>query len=124
MNKRTARIAGFLYLVVVLSGMFSIAYVPSQLAVTGDLAATVSNIIASESLYRLGAAVHAVCYTAFLLLPLALYRLLRSVDEQSAVLMVAFGVIIAPLSFVNLAHMFEVLRIVEEISGAGPGWRS
>ena len=100
--------------------MFSLAYVPSQLVVTGDLSATVNTILASKGLYRLGAASYAVCYTAFLLLPLALYRLLRSVDEQSAVLMVAFGVIIVPLSFGNLAHTFEVLRIVEEISGTGP----
>lgn len=120
MRNLTARIAGLLYLIVVVSGLFTLAYVPSQLVVAGDLSATVSRIIASETLYRLSAAAYAVCYTAFLLLPLALHRLLRSVHEQAAVLMVAFAVVIVPLSFVNLAHMLEVLRIVGEMAGAGP----
>ena len=33
---KAARVAGLLYLIVVVAGMFSLAYVPSQLGLSGD----------------------------------------------------------------------------------------
>lgn len=86
--RTTARIAGLLYLIVVLAGIFSIAYVPSQTQVAGDAAATVAKITANEGLFRLGIAAGLVCYLAFLLLPLALYRLLAPHGRTAATLMV------------------------------------
>jgi hypothetical protein len=50
--KRTARLAGFLYLLVVLLGPFVLIYVPGKLYVPGDAAATAGNILAHESLFR------------------------------------------------------------------------
>lgn len=114
-NKRNARIAGFLYLVVVLAGIFSLAYVPSQIDAAGDAAATVRNIVAHESLFRLGIVASLVCYTAFLLLPLALYKLLSPYGRRSAVLMVAFAVASVPFSFANTFNKFDVLTL---LSGA------
>jgi hypothetical protein len=35
-NKKTARIAGWLYLAVILTGIFDLAYVPGKLIVSGD----------------------------------------------------------------------------------------
>jgi hypothetical protein len=114
-NKRTARIAGVLYLIVVLAGIFGLAYVPSQIDVSGDAAAAVRNIVANESLYRLGIVAGLICYTAFLMLPLALYRLLSPFDKQAATLMVAFAVASVPLSFAATLNKFDVLAL---LSGA------
>jgi hypothetical protein len=114
-NKRTARIAGLLYLIVVLTGIFSLAYVPSQIDTTGDAAATVRNIVAHESLFRLGIVAGLICYTAFLLLPLALYRLLSPYGKQPAVLMVAFAVVSVPIAFAATLDKFKVLTL---LSGA------
>lgn len=114
-NKRTARIAGLLYLIVVLAGIFSLAYVPSQIDAAGDAAATVRNLIAHESLFRLGIVAGLVCYTAFLLLPLALYRLLSPYGRQPAVLMVAFAVVSVPIAFLATLNKFVVLSL---LSGA------
>ncbi|MET1162112.1 MAG: DUF4386 domain-containing protein [Pseudoxanthomonas sp.] len=114
-NKRTARIAGFLYLIVVLTGIFSLAYVPSQINVSGDAAATVRNLMAHEPLFRLGIVAGLICYTAFLLLPLALYRLLSPFGEQAAALMVAFAVASVPFSFAATLDKFHVLSL---LSGA------
>jgi len=47
---------------VVLSGIFSIAYVPSQLIDFSDAALTVSNITSSQGLFRAGIAAGFVCY--------------------------------------------------------------
>jgi hypothetical protein len=86
MNK-TARNAGWLYLLLAVCFLFSTMYVDSRLYVTGDAAATVSNIQASEGLFRLGIASILVGQIAFLLLANALYTLLKSVDKGQARLM-------------------------------------
>ena len=111
-SKRTARIAGLLYLTVVISGFFSIAYVPSQLIVRGDAASTISNLEASRQLYQMGIVAGVICYTAFLVLPLVLYRLLSSVSRNAAALMVAFAVVSVPLALVNLRHQLDVLSLL------------
>jgi len=43
-TKKTARIAGLLYLVNGVTGFFGIIYVPSRLIVSGNAAATANNI--------------------------------------------------------------------------------
>jgi hypothetical protein len=50
---KTARFAGFLYLLVAVCGIFNVMYGPESLIVPGDAATTVNNIMASESLFRL-----------------------------------------------------------------------
>jgi len=113
-NKKTARIAGLLYLIVVVTGLFSIIYVPSQITVQGDASATVSNILASKQLFRIGIVAGLICYTAFLLLPFALYKLLSQVGKGIAVLMVAFAVVSVPISFVNLLNKLHILSLLGE----------
>ena len=115
MIEKTARTAGLLYLIVVVTGIFSLAYVPSQIMVQGDASATVGNIAASEPLFRLGIVAGFICYTAFLLLPFALYKLLSPVGKNAAVLMVAFAVVSVPISFVNLLNKLDALSL---LSGA------
>lgn len=112
-DKKTARLAGFLYFIVVITGIISLGYVPSQLIVSKDPVATASNIISHPWLYRWGIISSAVCYIAFLLLPLALYRLLNSVNETAARLMIVLVVVSVPISFINLQHKFEVLNLIE-----------
>ena len=111
-NKTTAHVAGLLYLIVVVTGIVNLMYVPSQLQVPGDAAATVSNILASKSLFGLGIAAGVVCYTAFMLLPLVLYRLLGGIDRNVAVLMVALAVVSVPISLLNLSHKLDVLTLL------------
>ena len=56
--RRWARIAGALYLTVIVGGFFAIGFVPSALVVPGDAAATAHNILGNELLYRLGLVAH------------------------------------------------------------------
>lgn len=104
-----ARLAGFFYLIVVITGIFSLAYVPSRIAVAGDSAATVANIIAMEPLFRAGIAASIVCYLAFLLLPLPLYRLLEPAGPVAARLMVLFAIVSVPMALLNLGNDLDVL---------------
>ena len=70
--RRDGRLAGALYLVVVLAGLHCVAYVPGQV---GDSLAQAS---AHAGMFRAGIASFLVMQVAFLLLPLALYRVLGS----------------------------------------------
>lgn len=114
-NKKTARIAGLVYLMVVLNGIFSLAYVPSKLIVWDDASVTVHNIVASETLFRLGIVSGILCYTFFLVLPIVLYTLLKPVNEIYARWMVVFAVVSVPISFINILNKLAVLSL---ISGA------
>ncbi|HEV2540443.1 MAG TPA: DUF4386 domain-containing protein [Frateuria sp.] len=109
---RLARTAGLLYLVTVVTGMFYLGYVPSRFSVHADAAATVARILQSQALFRLGIAAELVCNAAFLLLPLALYRLLEGAGRKAAVLMVAFATASVPVACANVVHRFEVLSLL------------
>src|SRR6516162_9374933 len=58
--RRLARIAGGLYLIIIVGGFFAIGYVPAMLVVPGDVVATAQNIQAHELLYRLGLVAHLI----------------------------------------------------------------
>jgi Domain of unknown function (DUF4386) len=73
--KRTARLAGGLYLSLAPVGVFCFVYVPSVLFVRGA-AATSRNIMASELLFRSGTVSHLISQIIVPFLALAMYRLL------------------------------------------------
>lgn len=114
-NNRTARTAGLVYLIVVVAGIFSLLYVPSQIFVRGDSLATVNNMMESESLYRLGIAVSLISSIAFLLLPFVLYKLLHQVHKDAAVLMVIFAVVGGVTTLVSEVNWLNALSL---LSGA------
>ncbi|GLQ50958.1 DUF4386 domain-containing protein [Dyella flava] len=108
----TARVAGLLYSINVVTGLFSLMYVPSHVMVHGDAAATVNHILASESLFRAGVAVNVISHVVFLLLPLVLYKLLSPVNKTAAVAMVALAVACVPIDLVAVADQLDVLAFL------------
>jgi hypothetical protein len=106
---RTARIAGLLYLMNVPLGIFGTLYVSSRLIVSGDAATTAKNLIASESLFRLGIVSNLLATIVMILVVLVLYRLLKPVNKTIALLMVMFVLIGAPISMLNKLNQFAVL---------------
>jgi len=112
-NKKTARIAGLLYLGVVLTGVFTLMYVPSKLIVTDNELLTYQNITSSEKLFRLGIISGLLCYTFFLFLPLVLYKLLKPINETYAKLMVLFAVLSVPIFFLNVQNEFSILSLIK-----------
>lgn len=110
--RRDGRIAGALYLVVVLAGMFCLAWVPSRLG-SGIAAAA-----AQADLFRAGIAAFLVMQVAFLLLPLALYRVLGDVGRCAAILMVALAAASVPVGLAALMHRMEALSLLENASAS------
>ena len=110
--KRTARIAGFLYLVNAITGFFGIIYVPGKLIVSGNAAVTASNILASERLFHLGIASELVCAVEFVFVVWALYRLLGGVNTTLASLMVILGLAFVPMMCMNALNGIAALLLV------------
>ena len=75
-----ARITGALYLTIAVAGGFSIAYVPSQLHVAGDAAATFGRILAHRGLFNLGIAGDVVMMLAEIMATAMLYFMFRPVN--------------------------------------------
>jgi hypothetical protein len=115
-NKKLARIAGFWYLLMAITGPIGLLYVPSKLIVFGDATATVNNIMTFELLFRIGIVSNFLCQLAFIFLVLALYRLLKGVNEYQALLMVALVLVAVPIEFLNMLNSLAVLSL---LSGAG-----
>lgn len=111
-SKGAARVAGLLYLAVVLTGPFVLIYVPGKLFVSGDATATVGNIVAHESLFRAYIVVGLFAELCFVAVVLALYNLLKGVDLKLAALMVVPVLIDAPLAFLSVVNDVATLAFV------------
>jgi hypothetical protein len=117
MRNRDARIAGALYLLSIVAGVFDLKYIPRHFAVTGNAAATAHNILANQMLFRLGMAADLVAGVVWLFVPLALCKLLKDVDGEQAALMVILGTFMqVPLYFVNVVNYAAAFLLVNGAS--------
>ena len=111
--RNPGRVAGFLYLLLILIGPLRLIYIPGKLFVQVNAAATAANIAAHESLFRLGIASDLICAVILVLLTLAFYRLFQAVDRSLAVQVVIFGGIMpALLYFVGVVCDLGALMVV------------
>ncbi len=118
-TKRQARIAGLWYLVLGLTAPIGLMYVPGKVIVSGNPAATIDNLRASESLVRLGIGSELFHQVIGVFLVLALYRLFKAVNEKYAVLLVVFSLLGLPIVFLNVLNDIAALVLV---SGADFGF--
>jgi hypothetical protein len=115
-----ARIAGALYLLTILTGMFSAGFATAKLVVSGDASATANNILAHRGLFQLAFAVYLIEMACQVALTALFYLLLkpagRSVSLVAAFLGLTGCVIktftrvffIAPLFILGGAHYLTV----------------
>ena len=108
---KAARVAGAIYLSMVVTGPFSLMYVPGKLIVRGNAAATADNILAHETLFRFAILADLVGSVAFIFLGLALYRLLVGVNKTHASLMVALVLVSATIGFMNTLNDIAALTL-------------
>ncbi len=106
------RFAGLMYVLASIFGFFAMMYVPSKLIVHGNAAATASNIAASETLFRLGIAAELIGYAGFIFVAMALYDLLKGVNQRQALLMVILILVSVPIAFLNELNSIAALLLV------------
>lgn len=110
---KNARVAGLLFILATLVGIVRLLYIPGALIVDGNAATTADNIAANELLFRFGIVSSLLSAVLWLFVTLALYRLLKGVDQELAVLVVILGGLMqVPVFFINSATDAAVLLLV------------
>jgi len=111
--KNTARFAGLVYLIWILTGLYSLFYVPSRIDTRGDAATVAESILSNESLFRASIINDLVCGAIWVFLVLVLYRLFKPVGERQARLLVAFVIAQVPVIFAMAAFNMTSLMILK-----------
>ena len=108
-----ARIGGFLYLIVIVLGIFAEVFVRGQLVVYRDPATTASNILAHEMLYRMGFAAGVTYLLCNIPLTLILYRLFKPVNRDLSLLFGIFVLVATAIEGASLLGHFASLVILK-----------
>jgi hypothetical protein len=116
--RRTARLAGLLYLLVALLGLFAHFFARGTIHVPGDAAATADNIVEHATLFRLGFVADLLMAGVFILLGMALFRLFRHVNREMAGALVVFVAIGTGMILLNLVAQYAALRVATDDSYA------
>jgi|SRR5215469_6295651 len=104
-----ARIAGLLYLIVIVAGFFAEVLVRGKLVVHGDPSATAHNITAHQMLYRWGMVIELFYLACNLPLALLLYDLFKVVSRTAALLDLGFGLLSTAIEAVSLLGHYAPL---------------
>lgn len=102
---KTARIAGLLYIPPWILSLLAVV-LRQSLIVPGDAATTANNILASESMFHLSIAMDLIVQVVFVWLVLVLYKLLKLVNKNQAVLMVILFLVSVPIAMLNTLNQF------------------
>jgi hypothetical protein len=110
--KRNARIAGFLYLLMAVTAPFSLMYIPGKLIIWENAAQTASNILASQTLFRLSIIGELLSAVIFLFLVMVLYRLFSNVDKNLSRIMAGMVLASVAITFVNDINDIAALVLI------------
>ena len=111
--KKTARFAGLLYLIWIVTGLYGLFYIPSQINMSGDAATTSQNILSNELLFRSGMINDIISSVLWVLLALTLYRLFKQTSARQARLMVALVIVQVPAVYIMGAFNIASLMILK-----------
>lgn len=107
-----ARTAGILYLVITVAAIVAHFYVPDALIVAQDSAATVSNIRANPSLFRLAIGGEMVVLLSEIVLSVLLYFLLKPVNKTVSLIGAVSRLIMTAIHGLNLINYYFVLMLI------------
>ena len=112
-ERKQARVAGLLYVLMAIVAPIGLMYVPSKVFVQGNVLATAENLRTSGGIVRLGIVSELVHQIIAIFLVLALYRLFKEVDENLARQVVVLGALVSvPIVFVNVLNEIAALTLV------------
>ncbi len=111
--QKIARIAGFLYFLQIPLGVFGVLYVPKALLVPGNAAATASNILANEMLFRLSIVSALINALVTVATALFLYQLLKPVNKNYAAMIVVFTLVAAPIAMLNELNNVAIILLLK-----------
>ena len=106
--QRTARIAGALYLAVLIFAI--LGGLRFSLIKPGDISSTIANIQANQLLFRLGAVSDLIHVTSFLLLAWSLYVVFKPVNKELSLLFVFIVLASVAVQSVNLLINYSAMQ--------------
>ncbi|MEO1254772.1 MAG: DUF4386 domain-containing protein [Bacteroidota bacterium] len=112
-RRKVARIAGLLYLALIIFGIFAEFFVRSKLIEYGNAYTTLVNVKSSEQLFRIGFTFDLLMLLAYFFLSMVLYHLLESVNKKVGSIMVLCVLAAVAIMFVNMLHYYMVLLVSE-----------
>jgi hypothetical protein len=107
-----ARISGVLYLIIIAAGLFAEAFVRSRLIVPADAAATAANILAQETLFRVGIAADLSTFLLAIAVTVILYALLKPVNKNLALLMLLLNLAQDAVGGMNVLNTYRSLQLL------------
>jgi hypothetical protein len=110
--KTNARAAGVLYLIIIISGLFSELFVRSGIIVTGDANATAENIAANSFLFRIGFISDLIMVMSDVGVALLFYLLLKPVNQGLSMLAAFFRLAQATVLGINLLNFYLPLLLL------------
>ena len=114
-NKSISRGAGFGYLIIFITGIFSNFFVIENLIIPGNAVATANNIIGNDFLFRIGILSFIIMVLFDVLLAWALYVILIPVNKNLSLLSGWLRLINSAIFAIAIYNLFSVLQI---LSGA------
>ena len=108
-----ARIAGVLYLIIIIAASFAEFFVRGKLVVGGNAAATATNILAHEPLYRLGTAAVLIYLSCDTGVALIFYELFKPVGRSLSLLAAFFRLIEVAILGGNLLNHLAPLVLLK-----------
>lgn len=108
-----ARIAGLLYLVIIVCGIFSEVFIRSSLIEAGNASATAANILASEGLFRIGFISDSIMLLSDVAIAVLFYVLLKPVSKTLALMAAAFRLTQASVLGLNLLNYYAALLLLK-----------
>lgn len=115
--KHYARMAGALYLIIIVCAGFSQGVVREMVIVDGDPVATAQNILANTFLFKMGLATDLIAFLCDVGVSILLYYLLKPVSQSLSLIAASFRLIAHPaIGSLNLLNHYAALQVLE-----GPG---
>src|SRR5437667_8842167 len=114
-QRKAARVAGLTCLFTMAIVVFANFGIHERLIVAGNPAATAQNIIAHETLFRIGIACGLIYPVGLVVLLTALYVILKPVNRNLALLATFWRLVYALMWVLMTLNLFEALRL---LSGA------
>src|SRR5258708_7601408 len=108
-----ARIAGFLYVISIVAGIFAEIFVREKLTVHGDAAATAANILANQMRFRLGFVGELFACACNIPLGVIFYNLFKVVNKNLAMAIVLFTMVGTAVEGVFLLDHFSPLILLK-----------
>ena len=108
-----ARVAGLLYLTIIICGIYSEVFVRGSLVVMGDAAGTANNILASEGLFRIGFAADILMLLCDVAIAVLFYVLLKPVSKTLALTAAVFRLTQASVLGLNLLNYYSALLVLK-----------